>query len=178
MPLFPALGRPVLWTQGVHKTTKQTVSLVAGVWARSQSHSLMWQWAPQPVPHLWCRLWGGQTASTGSPALQVTAWLECLGKPGDHVRCLTRALELPPQLLFLVVYRIKDSCRKRSESFPRWGTSGYCSCSLGLARKKVMFPSFSFNPTPQGEPSNRVGTPVLGRKSVWMSVWPCGKKGV
>lgn len=52
MPLFPALGRPVLWTQGVHKTTKQTVSLVAGVWARSQSHSLIWQWATQPVPHL------------------------------------------------------------------------------------------------------------------------------
>lgn len=36
---FPAFRRPVLQTQEAYKTTKQIVSLAAGAWAQSQTHS-------------------------------------------------------------------------------------------------------------------------------------------
>lgn len=77
MPLFPALGRPVLWTQGVHKTTKQTVNLEAGVWARSQSHySDVAVSSRASTPPLWCRLWGGQSIHrpTTTPDFTQHCW--------------------------------------------------------------------------------------------------------
>lgn len=84
-PLFPALGRPVLQTQGVYKTTTQIVSLVAGVWARSQSH-----YSDLAVSS------GASTPTTVVQALgrsesiyQPTTTLELgiAGMPGGPVRC-------------------------------------------------------------------------------------------
>lgn len=99
------------------------------------------------TPPLRYRLWGGQRTSAGPPLLHISAFLGCQGTKSDisSVRITTRDSGTTTQLLFLAVYRIKDSRRERSESFPPWGTSGYCSCSVVLARNKVMFPRFSCN---------------------------------
>lgn len=110
--------------------------------------TVIWQWALESVPHL-CDIGSGEVRehllahhhSTSQHFLDARGPSQMSlvsGKP-------LGTLEPPPQLLFLAVYRIKDSYRERSESFPPWGTSGYCSCSVGLARNKVMFPRYSCN---------------------------------
>lgn len=109
MPLFPALGRPVLWTQGVHKTTKTNSELGGRSLGKEPvSFTDVAMSSPASTPPLMQAL---ERLTPGHSMVRM---------PGEARRPRSMSLGLgPPQLLFLVVYRIKDSCRERSESFPR-----------------------------------------------------------